>query len=279
MTPSSTGRRRRHRYAAAASVLLTMTLVPGLSQLSADASSSSAPAPQPTDQVTTLGDTVPGLSELDARGTALPSVAQKQAAARLGAVDVRWNQYGTPTSLLPDRRRSRACDLQRPGRGRPQLVAEQRRRLRPHRRAGRRPRARQRPAPRAEQRPRGALPPGLRRPPRRPRQHGDRRGRPRRHRLCVVLAGQDRRIAPGRPADGPAGLARGRDQRGAPRRGHRPRPDRRQHQRRLDRPQRSGLRPGPARQAAFAGDGRRHGAIGSRPASPTSTGARHSPTR
>ena len=78
-----------------------MTLVPGLSQLSADASSSSAQAPQPTDQVTTLGDTVPGLSELDGRGTALPSVAQKQAVARLGAVDVRWNQYGTPTSLLP----------------------------------------------------------------------------------------------------------------------------------------------------------------------------------
>lgn len=102
MTPSLTGRRRRHRYAAAASVLLTMTMVPGLAQLSAGAASSSAPAPQSTDEVTTLGDAVPGLSDLDARGTpALPSAAQKQAAARLGAVDVRWNQYGTPTSLLP----------------------------------------------------------------------------------------------------------------------------------------------------------------------------------
>lgn len=102
MTPSITGRRRRHRYAAAATVLLTMTLVPGLSQLSPVAASSSAPAPQSTDEVTTLGDAVPGLSDLDARGApAVPSVTQKQAAARLGAVDVRWNQYGTPTSLLP----------------------------------------------------------------------------------------------------------------------------------------------------------------------------------
>jgi extracellular elastinolytic metalloproteinase len=101
MTPSITGRRRRHRYAAAASVLLTMTLVPGLAQLSAGAASSSAPAAQSTDQVTTLGDAVPGLSDLDARGATVPSAAQKQAVARLGAVDVRWNQYGTPTSLLP----------------------------------------------------------------------------------------------------------------------------------------------------------------------------------
>ena len=78
-----------------------MTLVPGLSQLSTVAASSATQAPQATDEVTTLGDAVPGLSDLDVRGTALPTVTQKQAAARLGAVDVRWNQYGTPTSLLP----------------------------------------------------------------------------------------------------------------------------------------------------------------------------------
>ena len=99
MTPSTSSRRRRHSVAAAAG-LLTVTLVPGLAQLPAVAGNAPAAAPT-TPQVTTLGDAVPGLSNLDARGTALPTAAQKQAASGLGAIDVRWNRYGTPTSLLP----------------------------------------------------------------------------------------------------------------------------------------------------------------------------------
>jgi len=106
--------RRRHG-ALIAAALLTATLVPGLlqlpavagtlssSMLSTSSSVSAATATDETDldQVRTLGDPVFGLEDLDARGTALPSLAQRSAAARLGVVDVRWNRFGTPSSLLP----------------------------------------------------------------------------------------------------------------------------------------------------------------------------------
>jgi hypothetical protein len=49
--------------------------------------------------VATLGDPVPGLADLDARGTALPTALQRHAARALGA-DVRWNAYGTPGSIF-----------------------------------------------------------------------------------------------------------------------------------------------------------------------------------
>ncbi|MGZ4499413.1 MAG: M36 family metallopeptidase [Nocardioidaceae bacterium] len=49
--------------------------------------------------VHTLGDAVPGLGDYDARGTALPSALQRRAAAALGA-RVRWNRFGTPSSVL-----------------------------------------------------------------------------------------------------------------------------------------------------------------------------------
>src|SRR5687767_13835779 len=95
MTPSPL---RRGRPTAAAFALLTAALVPGLAQLPALASS---PAPAAADRVLTLADPVAGLDDLDLRGTALPSATQRQAAAGLGVVDVRWNQFGTPSSLLP----------------------------------------------------------------------------------------------------------------------------------------------------------------------------------
>ena len=61
-------RNRRRRTAALA--LVTATLVPGLAQLPALASSTSAaPTPLSADDVTTLGDSVPGLSDLDVRGS------------------------------------------------------------------------------------------------------------------------------------------------------------------------------------------------------------------
>ncbi|MDO9495652.1 MAG: M36 family metallopeptidase, partial [Nocardioides sp.] len=94
------------RYSAAAFALLTATLVPGLLQIPALADSpapalgSAAPAVD-ADDVRTIGDAVLGRPDVDLRGTALPSLAQQRAVAGLGAVDVRWNRFGTPSSLLP----------------------------------------------------------------------------------------------------------------------------------------------------------------------------------
>ena len=96
----------RGRYRAVALALLTATLVPGLAQLPAFATNpTTAPSSSSADATThpsgSLGDPVAGLTDLDARGSALPSATQRQAIASLGAVDVRWNQFGTPSSILP----------------------------------------------------------------------------------------------------------------------------------------------------------------------------------
>ena len=96
---------RRGRYRAVALALLTATLVPGLAQLPALATSPTTAHASSSDDVThplgSLGDPVAGLTDLDARGTALPTATQRSAAADLGAVDLRWNQFGTPSSILP----------------------------------------------------------------------------------------------------------------------------------------------------------------------------------
>ncbi|MBB6629270.1 M36 family metallopeptidase [Nocardioides sp. KIGAM211] len=97
MTPSPV---RRGRLVTAGLALVAASLVPGLAQLPAIAAGAT-PAPASDNQVLTLADSVPGLSNLDTRGTALPSAAQRSAVARLDTVDVRWNQFGTPSSLLP----------------------------------------------------------------------------------------------------------------------------------------------------------------------------------
>ncbi|WP_134741783.1 M36 family metallopeptidase [Nocardioides sp. 503] len=99
---------RSRRAAAATVALVTVTLVPGLLQLPAVADE---PAPAQARQaplsgpdlakVRTLGDAVAGKDDLDARGRALPSAVQRRAVARLGVADVRWNRFGTPSSLLP----------------------------------------------------------------------------------------------------------------------------------------------------------------------------------
>ena len=101
--PSTPSRVRRRKTAALA--LMTATMVPGLAQIPALATS---PSVASTDLqhvvdglVATLGDTVPGLSDLDLRGRVLPTAAQRSAADRLGAVTLRWNDFGTPASLLP----------------------------------------------------------------------------------------------------------------------------------------------------------------------------------
>jgi len=101
--PTAPSRARRRMTAALA--LMTATLVPGLAQIPALATSptvASADLQHVVDGVVaTLGDTVPGLSDLDLRGRVLPTAAQRSAADRLGAVTLRWNDFGTPGSLLP----------------------------------------------------------------------------------------------------------------------------------------------------------------------------------
>jgi extracellular elastinolytic metalloproteinase len=96
------GTRRAHLALATATALLT--LVPGLTQLPALAQSPAAapPAQVDADEVVTWGDSVPGLSDLDTRGVRHPTTSQRSAAAALGAVDLGWNRFGTPSSILPD---------------------------------------------------------------------------------------------------------------------------------------------------------------------------------
>ncbi len=92
---------RRGRLATAGLALLTATLVPGLAQLPALADSATPAAASAAGRLATPGDPAAGLGDLDLRGAVLPSAAQRSAVAELGAVDVRWNQFGTPASLLP----------------------------------------------------------------------------------------------------------------------------------------------------------------------------------
>ncbi len=96
MTPNPL---RRGRLATVGLALLTATLVPGLTQLPALA----APA-SPTDRPvlsTSLLDHQVGLPDLDERGTTAPTSAQRSVLRGLGARDVRFNQFGTPSSILP----------------------------------------------------------------------------------------------------------------------------------------------------------------------------------
>ncbi|CAB4740364.1 unannotated protein [freshwater metagenome] len=99
---------RRGRRTTVALALLTTTLVPGLAQLPALAPASATASLATADRgdivgdlVSTIGDTVPGLSDLDLRGRVLPTRAQLAAADRLGPTTLRWNALGTPASLLP----------------------------------------------------------------------------------------------------------------------------------------------------------------------------------
>ncbi|WP_248581068.1 M36 family metallopeptidase [Nocardioides sp. InS609-2] len=61
-----------------------------------------APAAVDLDAVRTLGDPVAGLADLDVRDAVAPLSGQRQAAATLDGVHVRWNDLGTPASVLPD---------------------------------------------------------------------------------------------------------------------------------------------------------------------------------
>lgn len=85
----------------AAAIAAALALGLGQAQLTASAAPARVSAAADP-AVTTLGDAVPGLSEYDARGHALPTAAQLSAAAKLGGATVRWNEYGTPASISSD---------------------------------------------------------------------------------------------------------------------------------------------------------------------------------
>lgn len=106
MTPRTA---RRGRHAALATAALTAALLPGLTQLTAGASAvppaavailAADPGPTPVPLITP-GDAVGGLEDVDVRGTVKALTSQRDAVARLGVRDVRWNRFGTPSSLLP----------------------------------------------------------------------------------------------------------------------------------------------------------------------------------
>ncbi len=94
---------RYSRRLAPAVALLTVALVPGLASLSVPTASAQNGPPPSFDiaDLTTIGDPVAALPDLDERGTKGAGSTARRAAAALGAVDVRWNQFGTPSSLLP----------------------------------------------------------------------------------------------------------------------------------------------------------------------------------
>lgn len=86
--------------------LLAAGLVLSLTQLPTNPATG-APTPESprvaidADDFVGLGDSPLGLEDIDERGVALPSAAQRTAARGLGAT-VRWNSFGTPSSILPE---------------------------------------------------------------------------------------------------------------------------------------------------------------------------------
>ena len=89
--------RRRHTFRRGAGAALATSLVVGLAQL--PTSSYAAPEPSRSDQFVGWGDSPAGLGNLDTRGLARPKALQRRAAGDLGA-EVRWNDFGTPASVL-----------------------------------------------------------------------------------------------------------------------------------------------------------------------------------
>ena len=92
-------RRRLSTMRRGAGALVASALVVGLAQLPTTSVAAEEAAPPNPDALRTLGDSPAGLSNLDLRGTALPTSLQKKAARSLDAT-VRWNDFGTPASIF-----------------------------------------------------------------------------------------------------------------------------------------------------------------------------------
>ncbi len=89
---------------AAVSLLAISTLTtiasPATAEYPSTGNQRSPPVATPRD-IRTPGDPVAGPSDVDGRGTALPTALQRQALGSLGEVTARWNSLGTPASILP----------------------------------------------------------------------------------------------------------------------------------------------------------------------------------
>jgi hypothetical protein len=85
-----------------AGALVASALVVGLAQLPTTSFAADDAARPDPDALRTLADSPAGLSNLDLRGTALPTALQKKAARSLDA-QVRWNDFGTPASIFSPR--------------------------------------------------------------------------------------------------------------------------------------------------------------------------------
>src|SRR5690348_6032186 len=90
----------RRRAVVTGLAVLSGALVPGLVQLTAVAEDG-APQNPGLASLHTPGDPVAGLGEHDLRGRTSPTEQQRRASASLGALDLRWNRFGTPASVLP----------------------------------------------------------------------------------------------------------------------------------------------------------------------------------
>ena len=134
-----------------------------------------------------------GLADVDERGVATPTAAQKSAASGLvppcaGTRSARRQHLARSRGTLGAATSSDAVAAARV------WLAAARRRLRPLRRPDARPSTLvNEPEAGRQQRSRGAVPPGLRRPGARPRQHGHRRGRRRRDPVRLLLPRADQR--------------------------------------------------------------------------------------
>ena len=97
---TSTPRHRRVTLAVAG--LFSASLVATLGIIPADAQSASPSAPPSADDVRTLGDPVHGLEDKDTRSKVAPTALQRASVAALGPAILRWNDLGSPASILPE---------------------------------------------------------------------------------------------------------------------------------------------------------------------------------
>lgn len=97
--PEPATRSRLSTMRRGAAALAASALVVGLAQLPGTSFAADESAGANPDALRTIGDSPAGLGNLDLRGTALPTAVQRQAARSLDAT-VRWNDFGTPSSIL-----------------------------------------------------------------------------------------------------------------------------------------------------------------------------------